>query len=59
MSQDDATVTADARGPEGRHRVTARYLVGCSRVRDMAGIPFPGTTYPEVNGPPRSPCTIR
>ncbi len=32
--------------------MTARYLVGCdgahSRVRDMAGIPFPGTTYPEV-----------
>jgi hypothetical protein len=33
--------------------VTARYLVGCdgarSRVRDTAGISFPGTTYPEVN----------
>jgi flavin-dependent dehydrogenase len=33
--------------------VTARYLVGCdgarSRVRDLAGIPFPGTVYPEVN----------
>ena len=32
--------------------MTARYLVGCdgahSPVRDMAGIPFPGTTYPEV-----------
>ena len=32
--------------------MTARYLVGCDgasgRVRDMAGIPFPGTTYPEV-----------
>ena len=52
LSQDDATVTADVRGPDGQHRVTARYLVGCdgarSRVRDMAGIPFPGTTYPEV-----------
>jgi hypothetical protein len=50
VSQDDATVTADVRGPDG---VTARYLVGCdgghSRVRGMAGIPFPGTTYPEVN----------
>jgi hypothetical protein len=33
--------------------VTARYLVGCdgprSRVRDGAGISFPGITYPEVN----------
>ena len=52
LSQDDATVTADVRGPDGQHQVTAGYLVGCdgasSRVRDMAGIPFPGTTYPEV-----------
>jgi 2-polyprenyl-6-methoxyphenol hydroxylase-like FAD-dependent oxidoreductase len=53
VSQDDATVTADVRGPDGPYQVTARYLVGCdgahSRVRDTAGIPFPGTTYPEVN----------
>jgi 2-polyprenyl-6-methoxyphenol hydroxylase-like FAD-dependent oxidoreductase len=53
VSQDDATVTADVRGPDGPYRVTARYLVGCdgghSRVREWAGIPFPGTTYPEVN----------
>jgi 2-polyprenyl-6-methoxyphenol hydroxylase-like FAD-dependent oxidoreductase len=53
LSQDDATVTADVRGPDGPYRVTARYLVGCdgarSRVRDMAGIPFPGTTYPDVH----------
>ncbi|HEU4945542.1 MAG TPA: FAD-dependent monooxygenase [Kribbella sp.] len=53
VNQDDATVTADVRGPDGPYRGTARYLVGCdgahSRVRDMAGIPFPGTTYPEVN----------
>ena len=53
VSQDDATVTADVRGPDGPYRVTARYLVGCdgaySRIRDMTGIPFPGTTYPEVN----------
>ena len=52
LSQDDATVTANVRGSDGQHRVTARYLVGCdgahSRVRDLAGIPFPGTTYPEV-----------
>jgi 2-polyprenyl-6-methoxyphenol hydroxylase-like FAD-dependent oxidoreductase len=53
VSQDDVTVTADVRGPDGPYRVTARYLVGCdgarSRIRGMAGIPFPGTTYPEVN----------
>ena len=53
VSQDDATVAADVRGPQEPYRVTARYLVGCdgahSRVRDTAGIPFPGTTYPEVN----------
>ena len=52
LSQDDARVTADVRGSDGQHRVTARYLVGCdgasSRVRDLAGIPFPGITYPEV-----------
>jgi 2-polyprenyl-6-methoxyphenol hydroxylase-like FAD-dependent oxidoreductase len=52
LSQDDATVTAEVRGPDGQERVSARYLVGCdgasSRVRDLAGIPFPGITYPEV-----------
>ena len=51
-SQDDVMVTADLRGPGGPYQMTARYLVGCdgahSRVRDTAGIPFPGTTYPEV-----------
>ncbi len=53
VGQDDATVTADVRGPDGAERVTARYLVGCdgphSTVRDLAGIPFPGVTYPEIN----------
>ncbi|MFJ5696903.1 FAD-dependent monooxygenase [Arthrobacter sp. NPDC093139] len=52
VSQDDATVTVEVRGPHGPDRLTARYLVGCdgshSPVRGMAGIPFPGTTYPEV-----------
>jgi 2-polyprenyl-6-methoxyphenol hydroxylase-like FAD-dependent oxidoreductase len=53
VGQDDSTVTAAVRGPDGPYEVTARYLVGCdggrSRVRHEAGIPFPGTTYPEVN----------
>ena len=52
LSQDDAAVTADVRGPDGTYQVTARYLVGCdgarSRVRDLADIPFPGTTFPEI-----------
>ncbi|GAA0964076.1 FAD-dependent monooxygenase [Actinocorallia libanotica] len=52
-NQDDAAVRVDVRGPDGTSRVSTRYLVGCdgarSRVRDLAGIPFPGTTYPEVN----------
>ncbi|MFE2373456.1 FAD-dependent monooxygenase [Streptomyces sp. NPDC059398] len=51
--QDTAAVTAEVLGPDGPYRVTARYLAGCdgarSRVRDAAGIAFPGTTYPEVN----------
>ncbi|WP_433192739.1 FAD-dependent monooxygenase [Nocardia sp. CA-107356] len=53
VSQDDDAVTVDVRGPDGPYQVRARYLVGCdgarSRVRELAGIPFPGTTYPEVN----------
>jgi 2-polyprenyl-6-methoxyphenol hydroxylase-like FAD-dependent oxidoreductase len=53
VSQDDATVAADVRGPDGPYQVRARYLVGCdgahSKVRSAAGIAFPGVTYPEVN----------
>jgi 2-polyprenyl-6-methoxyphenol hydroxylase-like FAD-dependent oxidoreductase len=52
LRQDQATAVADVRGPEGRYRLACRYLVGCdggrSRVREMAGVEFPGTTYPEV-----------
>jgi 2-polyprenyl-6-methoxyphenol hydroxylase-like FAD-dependent oxidoreductase len=50
-SQDSVTVRV--LGPEGPYQVAARYLVGCdgprSRIRESAGIPFPGTTFPEVN----------
>jgi 2-polyprenyl-6-methoxyphenol hydroxylase-like FAD-dependent oxidoreductase len=53
VGQNDATVTAGVHGPDGRYQATARYLVGCdgprSKIRDLAKIPFPGTTYPEVN----------
>lgn len=53
VSQDGASVNVDINGPAGPYRASARYLVGCdgahSRVRDLAGIPFPGMTYPEIN----------
>jgi len=53
VSQDAAAVTAEVHGPDGSYPLTARYLAGCdgarSRVRELAGISFPGATYPEVN----------
>ncbi|MFD0318193.1 FAD-dependent monooxygenase [Streptomyces flavalbus] len=53
VRQDAEAVTVDVRGPDGPRQLTARYLVGCDgargRVRDWAGIPFPGTVYPEVS----------
>ncbi|MGI5170555.1 FAD-dependent monooxygenase [Spirillospora sp. CA-253888] len=53
VSQDGDAVTVDVRGPDGPYRTSARYLVGCdgarSRIRDRAGVAFPGITYPEVN----------
>jgi 2-polyprenyl-6-methoxyphenol hydroxylase-like FAD-dependent oxidoreductase len=52
LSQEEASVTAEVRGPDGPERVSAPYLVGCdgasSRVRDLAGFAFLGITYPEV-----------
>ncbi|MFF2643657.1 FAD-dependent monooxygenase [Streptomyces niveus] len=51
--QDESSVTAEVLGPDGPYEATARFLSGCdgarSRVRDAAGVAFPGTTYPEVN----------
>ncbi|MET0898293.1 MAG: FAD-dependent monooxygenase, partial [Mycobacterium sp.] len=53
VSQDEMSVIAEVGGPQGRYGVSARYLVGCdgprSRIRAMAGVPFPGVVYPEVN----------
>jgi 2-polyprenyl-6-methoxyphenol hydroxylase-like FAD-dependent oxidoreductase len=53
VSQDPGSVTVDVAGPDGSYQVTARYLAGCdggrSVVREAAAIPFPGTTYPDVN----------
>ena len=52
-SQNGVAVSVEVRGPDGTRQLACRYLVGCdgahSRVRDIAGIAFPGTTYPEVN----------
>lgn len=53
IEQDDTGVTVDVRGPDGEYRLGASYVVACdgarSRVRAVAGIDFPGITYPEVN----------
>ncbi|MFI0719120.1 FAD-dependent monooxygenase [Streptomyces sp. NPDC021224] len=53
VGQGQNGVLVDVRCTDGPYRVSARYLVGCdgsrSRVRDMAGIPFPGATCPEIN----------
>ncbi len=52
LRQDADRVTADVRHDGGTMALTARYLVGCDgasgRTRDLAGIAFPGITYPEV-----------
>lgn len=52
LTQDDDAVTAHIQGSDGVSRVRTRYLVGCdgahSRVRNVAGIGFPGTTSPYV-----------
>ena len=48
----DDHVSVTVSGPDGRYEVDALFLVGCdggrSRVRESVGIPFPGTSYPEV-----------
>jgi 2-polyprenyl-6-methoxyphenol hydroxylase-like FAD-dependent oxidoreductase len=53
VGQDDDAVTVAVRGPDGPYELTAHHVVGCdgahSRVRETAGIPFPGNSYPEVN----------
>ena len=63
VSQDDATATADVRGPDGPYQVRARYLVGCdgahSKVRATAGSRSPASRIRRSTGSPRSPCPIR
>ncbi len=52
LSQDDDSVTLEVRGPSGEYRLRTAYVVGCdgahSRVREFAGIGFPGTTDGEL-----------
>jgi 2-polyprenyl-6-methoxyphenol hydroxylase-like FAD-dependent oxidoreductase len=52
LRQDADAVTVAVRGPVEPYEVVARFVVGCdggrSRVRDLAGIPFSGTSLPEV-----------
>ncbi len=53
LQQDDDAVHLEVQGPDGLYRISARYVVGCdgvrSRVRDLAGIGFPGIVYPEIH----------
>lgn len=53
LDQDADAVRLEVRGPGGDYRAEARFVVGCdgvrSRVRELAGIDFPGITYPEVH----------
>lgn len=53
LRQDGDGVTLDVHGPDGRYELRAAYVVGCdgigSRVRELAGIPYIGVTYPEVH----------
>ena len=52
LYRDDDAVTVEVQGPDGAYVVSAQFLVGCdggrSRIRDMAGIPFSGTSLPEI-----------
>ncbi|MEZ0050519.1 2-polyprenyl-6-methoxyphenol hydroxylase-like FAD-dependent oxidoreductase [Mycobacterium sp. MAA66] len=53
LTQNVDAVRLDVDGPDGPYPIASRYVVGCdgvrSRVRELAGIEFPGITYPEVH----------
>ncbi len=52
LYRDDDAVTVEVQNPGGAYVVSAQFLVGCdggrSGIRDMAGIPFLGTSLPEI-----------
>ncbi|WP_245644544.1 FAD-dependent oxidoreductase [Nocardioides jensenii] len=52
LRQTERAVTVEVKGTDGPYEVSADYVIGCdggrSRVRDLAGIPFPGTAFPEI-----------
>jgi 2-polyprenyl-6-methoxyphenol hydroxylase-like FAD-dependent oxidoreductase len=52
LRQDDEAVTLEVEGPDGAHEVRAAFVVGCdggrSRVRELTGIGFEGSSLPEV-----------
>nr|WP_269445801.1 FAD-dependent monooxygenase [Jatrophihabitans sp. SB3-54] len=52
LQQQDGVVKVEVRGPQGRYEMATQFVVGCdggrSRVRDLAGIPFRGTSLPEI-----------
>lgn len=52
LSQDDGAVTLEVEGPDGVQEVRAAFVVGCdggrSRVRELTGIGFEGSSLPEV-----------
>ncbi|WSL80566.1 FAD-dependent monooxygenase [Kitasatospora sp. NBC_01266] len=49
LAQDEQAVTLDIAGPDGAHRLRARYVVGAdgarSITRKLSGIGFPGISY--------------
>lgn len=53
LDQTNESVSVAVQGPAGPYGLDARFAVGCdgsrSVIRELAGIRFPGTTYPEVN----------
>lgn len=52
LRQHREAVRVEVRGPNGAYDVLARFVVGCdggrSRVREIAGIRFCGTSFPEI-----------
>ena len=52
LHQDSDAVNVEVRGPAGVYEVLTQFVVGCdggrSRVRDLARVPFSGTSLPEI-----------